>query len=137
MNFKVLEQLENLSLVKKCFEIQLPSESCLNTLERLTLIISLYTKDFRFIVQDMISLYLVEYIIDINYFPAINLNEIVISSVCCENINKLVGWFYGISTFVGYLVYFYTNKALFQTVQFSINNYTLIVKNISISSYSV
>ena len=56
--------------------------------------------------------------------------------------NRLIGWlvwFYGISTFVGNLM---PNPFLFQTIQFSIRTqfkckYSLIVKNISISSYSV
>ena len=47
--------------------------------------------------------------------------------------------FYGISTFVGYLmsVYFYTNKQ-FCSKQFTLASvHSLIVKDISISSYSV
>ena len=60
----------------------------------------------------------------------------------------LVGWlvgFYGKSTFVGYLTpnpFLCKLSVLFQTIQFSISTqfkckYSLIVKNISISSYSV
>ena len=51
-----------------------------------------------------------------------------------------VGWlfgFYGISTFVGYLMSFYTNNQ-FYFKQFSLAwVHSLIIKNISISSYSV
>ena len=60
---------------------------------------------------------------------------------------KEYGWlfgFYGISTFVGYLTPdpFLWKIVIFQTIQFSISTqfkwkYSLIVKNISISSYSV
>ena len=57
--------------------------------------------------------------------------------------NSQVGWlfgFYGISTFVGYLTPM--KIVLFQTIQFRISaqfkcKYSLIVKNISISSYLV
>ena len=59
----------------------------------------------------------------------------------------MVGWlvgFYGIATFVGYLTanLFFMKIVLFQTIQFRISTlfrckYSLIVKNISISSYSV
>ena len=52
------------------------------------------------------------------------------------NPDWLVG-FYGISTFIGYLIPnpFLYKSILFQTVQFSIS--TQLVKNVSISSYSV
>ena len=60
---------------------------------------------------------------------------------------SISGWlvgFYGISTFVGYLMpnLFFIQIVLFQTIQFRISmqfkcKYSLIVKNISISSYSV
>ena len=33
--YHVLDQLENLTPVKKCVEIELPSAACLNNLERL------------------------------------------------------------------------------------------------------
>ena len=49
----------------------------------------------------------------------------------------LVG-FYGISTFVGYLMpnpFLYKYSVLFQTIQFSMS--TQFVKNSSISSYSI
>ena len=52
--------------------------------------------------------------------------------------------FYGISTFVGYLTpnLFFMKIVLFQTIQFSLSTqfkckYSLIVKNISISSNSL
>ena len=60
-------------------------------------------------------------------------------------VHVCVGWlvgFYGISTFAGYLMPNPFQIVLFQTIQFSISmqfkcKYGLIVKNISISSYSV
>ena len=53
MSLKVLDQLE-MTLVWKCAEIEFPSASCLNNLERL--------KIFRDIVLDMILLYLITYL---------------------------------------------------------------------------
>jgi len=43
--FKLLDQLENLTPVWKFVEAELPSEPCLNNLERLRFVICLYTKD--------------------------------------------------------------------------------------------
>ena len=45
MSFKLLDQLENLTPVWKFVEAELPSEPCLNNLERLGFVICLYTKD--------------------------------------------------------------------------------------------
>jgi len=45
MSFKLLDQLENLTPVWKFVEAELPSEPCLNNLERLRFVICLYTKD--------------------------------------------------------------------------------------------
>ena len=66
---------------------------------------------------------------------------------CIISLRMVVGWlfgFYGISTFVGYLMPnpFFMKIVLFQTIQFSISTqfkckYRLIVKNVSISSFSV
>ena len=44
-SFKLLDQLENLTPVWKFVEAELPSEPCLNNLERLRFVICLYTKD--------------------------------------------------------------------------------------------
>ena len=44
MRLKVLEHLENLTPVWKSVEIQLPSVSCLNNLERPCFVINLHTK---------------------------------------------------------------------------------------------
>ena len=50
---------------------------------------------------------------------------------------SLVVWFYGMSTCVGYLIHFYANSQ-FYFKQLSLAwVHSLIVKNISISSYSV
>ena len=50
-----------------------------------------------------------------------------------------VFWFYGISTFVGYLmpIYFYTNNQFYFKQSSLAWVHSLIVKNTSISSYSV
>ena len=45
MSFKLLDQLENLTPVWKFVEAELPSEPCLNNLERLRFVICLYTND--------------------------------------------------------------------------------------------
>ena len=45
VNFKVLDQLENLTPLWKCVETRLPSVPCLNNPERLSLVICLHTKD--------------------------------------------------------------------------------------------
>ena len=59
----------------------------------------------------------------------------IISPIAAGNKGWLVGWFYGISTFVGYLtqIHFYANSFK----QFSLAWQHMIIKNISISSYSV
>ena len=44
MRFKVLYQLEDLTSVWKCVEIELSSVSCLNNIERLSFMICLHTK---------------------------------------------------------------------------------------------
>ena len=76
------------------------------------------------------------------YFPAFILFKVVVIDVAVFFVNKYGGWlvvFYDISTFVGYLTPdpFLKNN-LFYFKQFSLAwVQILIVKNISISSYSV
>ena len=60
MSFKLLDQLENLTPVWKFVEAELPSEPCLNNLERLRFVICLYTKDL--LLQGIIRLFFVLYI---------------------------------------------------------------------------
>ena len=61
-----------------------------------------------------------------------------ISIFLIQNVWLGLVWFYGISTFVGYLTpnpFLCKLSVLFQTIQFSMS--TQFVKNISISNYSI
>ena len=75
------------------------------------------------------------------YLHVLCLSVCLSVSVLSISLFWLVGWlgFYGISTFVGYLMPnpFYTNNQ-FYFKQFSLaREHSLIVENISISNYSV
>ena len=70
VSFKVLVLLKNLTFVWKYVEIEHPSLSCLNNLERYGFVICLHTKDLLFCPIHDFAIFSSEYQV-VNYFPAI------------------------------------------------------------------
>ena len=70
MNFKVLDQLQNLTLVWKCLEIEFPSVSYWNNFEKVSFVICLHTKDLLHHPRHDFTIF--GWIChNVNYFPAI------------------------------------------------------------------